>query len=90
VHKYVGACRLHEIDQRALEIFVGKLRDKQHVGALTVTLKSNNSPQISVSTAAASVLFMKLWYREIHDRYAINALELRFCLRTSVWEITRV
>ena len=46
------------------------------------------TPQPSVSTAAVSVLFMKLWYCEIHFGCAFNALVLRFCLCTSVLEIT--
>jgi hypothetical protein len=71
-------------------MFVRKLKDKQQVGELVMTLKSHISLQSSVSTAAVSVLFMKLWYREIHVGCAVNALVLRFCLFTSVWEITRI
>ena len=53
-----------------------------------MTLESTNSPKSSVSTAAVSVLFMKLWYSEMHVGCAFNALVLRFCLCTSVLEIT--
>jgi len=60
------------------------------MGELSIKLKSNNCPQSSVSTAAVSVIFMKLWYCEIHIGCAFNALVLRFCLFTSVWEITYI
>ena len=51
-----------------------------------MTLKSNNSPQSSVSTAAVSVIFMKIWYREMHAGCAVNVLVLRFCLCAPVWD----
>ena len=81
---------MREIDYRAIEIFVGKIKDKKQVGEMPMTLESNNSPQIYVSASAVSVLFMKVWYCEIHVGCAFNALELRFCLFTSVWEIIRL
>jgi len=64
--------------------------DKQCVDELSMKLKSSNSPQSSVSTAAVSVLFKKLWYGEIHVGCAFYAPVLRFFLFTSVWEITRI
>jgi hypothetical protein len=57
---------IHEIVQREIEVFAGKLKEKEAVVALNMALKSNNSPQSSVSTAAVSVLFMNLWHREIY------------------------
>ena len=83
-------CSICKIDEREIEIFGRKLQEKQRLGELTMTLKSNNSPHSSVSTADVSVLFMKLWYREIHVGCEFNVFELRFCLCTSVWEITRI
>jgi len=83
-------CSIHEIDEREIEIFVRKLQEKQRVGELTMKLESNNSPHLSVSTTDVSVLFLKLWYPEIHVGCEFNATVLRFCLCTSVLLFTRI
>ena len=83
-------CSTYEIDEREIEIFVRKRRVNQRLGEVTMRIKSNNSPKSSGSTADVSVLFMKLCYHEIHVGCEFNALELRFCLCTSVWETTHM
>jgi len=65
---------MHETDYRAIEIYVGKIKDKQQVGEMTMTLESTNSPQFYVSTAAVSVLCIKFCYHEINVGCAFNAL----------------
>jgi len=48
---------MHEIDYRAIETFFGKIKDKQRVGEMPMTLEITNSPNsLSVQLLSLSYL----------------------------------